>query len=149
MTTKKCEFTIQEALDMVLLNRPFVHIKATEPIFRELHSIGGYSTPSYVIENEAWSVGYDNQTLPKLPDGEYRLWNTRDWVICDNRNQQAIVRLNALHDARVEQERLERATVRDRMIANGVTEQICDMLITQYTNEQIHQLYVTFGQLTK
>ena len=50
---------------------------------------------SVVLENEAWTTGWNGEELQQLAPNLVRMWYRKDWQLCDNRVREGRARIAA------------------------------------------------------
>jgi len=132
---------LETFVDLFLGYRPYGFISDKSSLYHSILSIPAEDRAGMVVENEAWTIGFNNEPMPACAAGIYRLWRRKDWELCDNKRKEAVTRI----DAAQEQYRLQRLAkleaVKKDLANKGVTEAVWLMLSTSMDDTTLNTMF--------
>lgn len=128
-------------MELVLRCRPFAIIRQGDDVWNALQSIQPDDRTQYVIEREEWTILMDNLPMGLGSPDLYRVWHLKDWELCHNRQIMVVKNIEIRQQAyRVKLDHM-RAAIGKSMLANGVSQQIWEMLSATMNDDQVVSMH--------
>lgn len=129
-----------ELLTRALLgSAPYVVI--TDDYADAIRSVENYAAV-VILENDNWSIGYNNALLETLPQGKWRLWARQDYVQAGNMQRAQIARRDAIAAQR-RQVKFDLVTI---FTKQGLQPHIAAMLVEGLTDDTAATTLATLQQ---